>query len=281
MGRENLFEWNDPQKVQRHLNATLQTLDLLAREFLPSRKVSAKMAISVALIGVVNEPRIDIFQGKVRERVGRFLADAYKTITSVRGDYFVVYGDGFLGNHIYPFLTEVFGSNFAEKDKLILGSECVKKDLGLFSLFPIDSHKYLIFDDYLLSMSDEAKLEFVERQYTADFEYAAENYNFTRIISGEFSIADTDCGKFVNSIRDNERGMRYRRLKGGACSAIEDPAQWGSEYRKFLNDLAVRQTAAFERGLGWFYWTWKTHGGVNAHWDYSVGAREGVIPAGI
>jgi len=41
--------------------------------------------------------------------------------------------------------------------------------------------------------------------------------------------------------------------------------------------FAEAQMHSFEKGWGWFYWTWKTESA--AQWSYQAGLAAGVLPA--
>lgn len=64
---------------------------------------------------------------------------------------------------------------------------------------------------------------------------------------------------------------------GCSCDkANAPPGQYSSAYKKYLMALAVAQMDAFERGWGWFYWTWDTEETVQ--WSWKKGREAGTLP---
>lgn len=61
------------------------------------------------------------------------------------------------------------------------------------------------------------------------------------------------------------------------CSAANaDPSAYSDEYRTFLRDWANAQITAFDRGWGWFYWTWDTESAPL--WSWKKGLAAGILP---
>ncbi|KAF9158172.1 hypothetical protein DFQ26_007925 [Actinomortierella ambigua] len=58
-----------------------------------------------------------------------------------------------------------------------------------------------------------------------------------------------------------------------SCAKQNDANSFTPEYRKFLSDFTQAQMDAFERGIGWFYWNFKTE--ANALWSYFDGVDHG------
>lgn len=66
---------------------------------------------------------------------------------------------------------------------------------------------------------------------------------------------------------------------GPPCScedANADPSQYSNEYKKYLQAYAEGQMFAFEKGYGWFYWTWKTESAPQ--WSYVTAWKNGMMP---
>ncbi|KAG0236749.1 hypothetical protein BGW41_000340 [Actinomortierella wolfii] len=63
------------------------------------------------------------------------------------------------------------------------------------------------------------------------------------------------------------------------CAKQNDVNSYSPEYRKFLSDFTQTQMDAFEQGIGWFYWNFKTE--TNTLWSYFDGVDQGWIPKDI
>lgn len=55
-----------------------------------------------------------------------------------------------------------------------------------------------------------------------------------------------------------------------------DSADYSDSYKAFLKAYAEAQIYAYEKGWGWFYWTWKTESAV--HWSWKLGLAAGILP---
>lgn len=67
---------------------------------------------------------------------------------------------------------------------------------------------------------------------------------------------------------------------GKQCScdaANADPSQYSDSYKKWLRLYAEAQISAFEKGWGWFYWTWDSESA--AQWSWKKGMAAGILPA--
>ena len=112
-------------------------------------------------------------------------------------------------------------------------------------------------------------------------------------LCGEWSQADTDCAQYLNNVGVGSRWEGTMNLgdpslsdltpscpaKSSACScssASADPSTYSAEYKQFLQMFAEAQMAAFEAGIGWFYWTWKTESAVQ--WSWEKGRAAGILP---
>lgn len=65
----------------------------------------------------------------------------------------------------------------------------------------------------------------------------------------------------------------------GACECTSpnaDPSRYSADYKKFLQMFAEAQMVTFERGWGWFYWTWETEKSVQ--WSWKLGLKAGILP---
>ncbi|KAG0051958.1 hypothetical protein BGZ89_003355 [Linnemannia elongata] len=226
------------------------------------------------MFGLLNEPAIFMLE---RPPIDKWYKDAFKEFRNITGagkGPLGVLHDGFLG------LTEWEGF-MPKSDRLAL-----------------DVHNYLIFDHNLIRLSRNQQVNFPCDVWSKNMQQSTAAFGPTLV--GEFSSATNDCATYLNGI-----GVGYRwdgsfqpeedRIKGlpldeaacqpklhgaeeGYCSCKEQNriGYYTPEYRKFLSDFTQTQMDAFEQGLGWFYWNFKTE--TNALWSYFDGVEQGWIP---
>ncbi|KAJ6257695.1 glucan 1,3-beta-glucosidase [Drechslerella dactyloides] len=151
----------------------------------------------------------------------------------------------------------------------------------------LDTHEYVIFDNALLSMKHSAKITFACETWTEQIEGSMKT-GFGPTMVGEWSQADTDCTKYLNGVGNGARWIgTFSDTKGvprcptgdEQCScdlANADPSEFSAEYKLFLKTWAQAQMRAFEKGWGWFYWTWKTE--AAPLWSYQAGLAAGIMP---
>jgi glucan 1,3-beta-glucosidase len=153
----------------------------------------------------------------------------------------------------------------------------------------IDVHLYTIFDNSVIGLSHQDRVNFACKTYLAQITTGMSTSNgFGPTIVGEWSQADTDCTKHLNGVGQGARwtgtfagsGAPLCPTKNSTCdcnAANGDPSTFTDEYKTFLKAWAEAQMFAFERSWGWFYWTWKTE---NAPlWSYQSGLKAGIMPA--
>jgi len=110
----------------------------------------------------------------------------------------------------------------------------------------------------------------------------------------EWSQADTDCTKNLNNVGMGNRWTgTYNSgdpktevltpicpTTNSECSCTEANApssSYSADYKKFLLMFAEAQMTSFEKGWGWFYWTWVTEDATQ--WSYKLGLAAGILPA--
>lgn len=154
----------------------------------------------------------------------------------------------------------------------------------------LDVHQYVIFDHDLIRLSREDQANFPCDVWSKNMQRSALKFGPTLV--GEFSSATNDCATYLNGI-----GMGYRwdgtflnedsvpeeaacqREKNGqmegycSCEVQNRVATYTPEYRQFLANFSQAQMDAFEQGMGWFYWNFKTE--TNALWSYFDGVDQG------
>mmetsp|Transcript_29696 Transcript_29696/g.58173 ORF Transcript_29696/g.58173 Transcript_29696/m.58173 type:complete len:425 (+) Transcript_29696:58-1332(+) len=139
----------------------------------------------------------------------------------------------------------------------------------------LDTHIYQVFDSYHLRMTE---VQHLTQTCNQDRSNVANSDLWT--ITGEFSLATTDCAQWLNGFGT---GARYDgSFPGssfiGSCTNRDKPETFSQEYRNFLNQFAEKQMCAYEtgNGKGWFFWNFKTE--VAPQWNYLLGVQEGWIP---
>ncbi|KAI7816604.1 glycoside hydrolase superfamily [Gamsiella multidivaricata] len=219
------------------------------------------------LFGVLNEPAIFMLD---RDRIKQWYKDAFAEMRDITGagkGPWAVLHDGFLGlNQWEGFMHGA--------DRLALA----------------DAHQYLIFDQNLISMSRPEQVKFPCEVWSQDMQRSVLKFGPTLV--GEFSSATNDCATYLNGIGAgyrwdgtfmNENGKpgeaACQRSKNNdtdgycSCDAQNRIGTYTPEYRQFLSEFTQTQMDAFEQGLGWFYWNFKTE--TNPLWSYFDGVDQG------
>ncbi|PGH17941.1 hypothetical protein AJ79_00840 [Helicocarpus griseus UAMH5409] len=139
----------------------------------------------------------------------------------------------------------------------------------------LDTHHYQVFDDALLALNTDQHANSV-CSFGREKLALADKWTFV----GEWSAARTDCAKYLNGRGVGSRfdGSFHGGAPSGACglnaygSVKELSAGQKMEMRRYIE----AQLDAFEHGVGWFFWTWKTEGAPE--WDMQELLEEGVFP---
>ncbi|KAF9182410.1 hypothetical protein BGZ51_004746 [Haplosporangium sp. Z 767] len=226
------------------------------------------------MFGILNEPAVFMMDRGLTERWYKDSFAAIRNVTGAGKGPWAIIHDGFLG------LTQWEGF-MPNSDRLAL-----------------DVHNYLIFDHNLIRLSRQEQARFPCDAWTNDMRRSSQNFGPTLV--GEFSTATNDCAKYLNGIgvgyrwdgtyqteQDRNAGKPLEeaacqpKVNGHiegycSCHAQNRIETYTPEYRQFLSDFTQAQMDAFEQGLGWFYWNFKTE--TNALWSYFDGVDHGWIP---
>ncbi|KAK7207203.1 Xog1 Exo-1,3-beta-glucanase [Myxozyma melibiosi] len=97
-------------------------------------------------------------------------------------------------------------------------------------------------------------------------------------VTGEWSAALTDCAKWLNGYG---RGARYEgQYDGspyyGSCTGKSDITTWSDDDKANTRKYIEAQMDAYEQGLGWIFWCWKTEGALE--WDFQALIANGLVP---
>ncbi|KAI8335875.1 glycoside hydrolase superfamily [Chlamydoabsidia padenii] len=195
----------------------------------------------VPMFGVLNEPALMMIED---EPAKQWYRDAQATIRNITGHQngpILSYHDGFLGLSPWKGFFKDFDRAFLE------------------------THMYLIFDPNLVYMEREKQAAVPCESWRSDL---AESNKVT---------APTMVGlgtRYENTMD----GGGVSQCKECNCTKIEDWNAWTPDYKHFLNTFVQHQMDAYESGVGWFFWTYKTEQHVNPHWDYSLAWEKGWAP---
>lgn len=146
----------------------------------------------------------------------------------------------------------------------------------------------MIFNNGLVSMPRHLQAEFPCTAWKDDISKANKNAGPTMV--GEFSVATNDCAKYLNGVGLGSRFDGTLDQPGApnepvcdtcSCKGVDDWKQFTPEYKSFLLQFMEKQMDAYEAGVGWFFWTYKTENHVNPHWDYLLAWEQGFAPKNV
>ncbi|TKA50078.1 hypothetical protein B0A53_06463 [Rhodotorula sp. CCFEE 5036] len=261
----------------------------------------------VGMLSVANEvPMLQVGQVAVKS----FYAEAYERIRNVTGygagnGPVIVIHDGFKGTRRWAHFLETqtsFRVNVNVKGRPIGGGgggptrnkhkvETKTRWIAGLDRVALDSHRYMAFLEPQGLSGIEDHLMMPCLKWAADFNRTFSTFGIP--VSGEFSLAINDCGRFLNNVGEGNRleGTFPNELHPqfppsapvGTCEFWERYDLWDEDMKSSLRDFARAQMDAFQN---WFYWTWKTtpssrhfpHLEANPLWSYSLGLRKGWIP---
>ncbi|QVM07261.1 hypothetical protein D8B26_001964 [Coccidioides posadasii str. Silveira] len=266
-GRHGAIGWLNGPDGDKNAQRSLDIHDQLSKFFAQPRYKNV-----VTLYGLANEP---LMLKLPIEPVIDWTKKAAEIVEKNGMKQHIVFGDGFLK---------------LSKWKTIL------QDTGHSLL--LDTHQYTIFNTELIGLEHKKKLEFVCDGWVellSDSNSKGTGWGPT--ICGEWSQADTDCARYLNNVGVGTRWTgtmdspsakdqvseplcpAAKSGNGKACScdgANADPSEYSDAYKKFLLTYAEAQMSAFEKGWGWFYWTWETESAVQ--WSWRRGLEAGILP---
>ncbi|CAG8472007.1 1326_t:CDS:2 [Dentiscutata erythropus] len=137
-----------------------------------------------------------------------------------------------------------------------------------FTRVALDSHIYNSFTCDFASLSNNNQFSTVcSNKYNI-----ASTSKTLRIFVGEWSLATTDCTKWLNGVGTSS----VCNYSNGTCQSENDYFNWTPEYKNYLKQYASAQMDAYEAGIGWTFWNFKTE--ISAHWNFMLGVEQGWIP---
>ncbi|KAG7452983.1 glycoside hydrolase family 5 protein [Guyanagaster necrorhizus] len=102
--------------------------------------------------------------------------------------------------------------------------------------------------------------------------------------AGEFSLAVTDCGEYLNGVN---LGTRYEgnytgyTTSMGSCTEWTDWKSWDDDMKSAMEQFSLASMDALQN---WFFWTWKIgnssiSGEIESPaWSYQLGLQQGWLP---
>ncbi|KAL8284183.1 hypothetical protein RQP46_004932 [Phenoliferia psychrophenolica] len=218
----------------------------------------------VPMFGILNEPQVWVMGD---ESLRSFYLEAYETVRNASG------------------LGEGHGPMISIHDSF-QGPSLWTDFLKGADRLALDQHLYLAFrEPNTLSLRQSALMPCAKWAAKTNMTLAT----FGLTTAGEFSVAVNDCGKFLNGVNLGVRfegtypHARNPSFAGvGSCKEWDDYRGWDDEMKEDLKDIALANMDAMRN---WFYWTWKTgislttNRTTNPLWNYSLGVREGFLPA--
>lgn len=252
-GHKGPIHWADSaidettgKRIYPNVDRTLTVLEALVSVFSlqPFRQI-------VRYVELINEPFITIPIDIVKD----FYLRAYAVLRNINPDIGIIIGDSF---------------RFQAWDNFMYPPD--------YSHVYIDTHIYQVFDQYELSLTPQGH---VRQSCTQSLPMVAVSPLST--IVGEWSLAITDCAKWLNGYGTGSRydGTFLNVPFMGHCTGqndINNLTVWTPEYKAFLREFFEAQIDAYEAGSsqGWFFWTIKTESAPQ--WNYLLGLEQGWIP---
>jgi aryl-phospho-beta-D-glucosidase BglC (GH1 family) len=141
----------------------------------------------------------------------------------------------------------------------------------------LDRHEYQIFD---VGENDWARAKHLRLACEQAFSIA-QNMLTRPTLVGEFSVAVNDCDRWLNGYGRGARfdgSAPFGNQPVGSCEPYRHASDFSPSYKAYLREYAERQMRAWDVGLGWVFWNFKTMGGCAPHFDYLLGIKEGYLP---
>ncbi|KAI9151750.1 putative glucan 1,3-beta-glucosidase D [Paramyrothecium foliicola] len=261
-GRWGILGWLNGSDGEKHAKRSLEIHDRLSKFFAQDRYRNI-----ITHYGLCNEPRMTALK---TSDVVSWTETAYKKIRDNGVKALVIFGDGFMGLDNWQGLMPGY-------DDMVL-----------------DVHQYVIFNENQIDFTRQKKVEYACEGWTEQAELSMDpSRGYGPTIFAEWSQADSDCAKHLTNVGWGNRwegtldtGDEPSSILTPRCPTKDDrctcsrfnagPDKWSKEYKRFLKMFAEAQMHSFEKGWGWFYWTWKTESATL--WSYETGLKLGILP---
>jgi len=189
----------------------------------------------------------------------------------------------------YPKGYDVIRKHFSEDSSVFVNLQMAfKPNSDYYGYMPesegyhsvsLDNHIYQCFDSYWADQAERPEgwgnhLKEICKYHNED------NGRTLPTFTGEFSLAVTDCQKYLNG------GFRTPYVpplaSESACNYYNsDFSTYPEEYKQFLREYLIAQMDAYEYGIhgaGWFMWTMKTEDQCAPEWDFIFLLDNGIAP---
>ncbi|TAQ90286.1 hypothetical protein B7494_g1376 [Chlorociboria aeruginascens] len=261
-GRQGAIGWLNGTDGTLNAQRSLDLHDRLSKFFAQDRYKNI-----ISFYGLANEPKMTALDVTA---VLNWTANAYTLVRNNGMNAYVVFGDGFRG------LTSWQG------------------ELQSYDGMVLDAHQYVIFNENQIDYNHTAKVSYACTGWTQQAEQSMDvATGFGPTMFAEWSQADTDCATNLNNVGWGNRWEgTYNSgnsstdvlspdcpTADSSCSCTDanaDPSTYSDTYKQFLQMFAEAQMASFQKGWGWFYWTWTTESATQ--WSYQAGLAAGILP---
>ncbi|KAJ8126442.1 hypothetical protein O1611_g7196 [Lasiodiplodia mahajangana] len=263
-GRQGPIGWLNGTNGDLNAQRSLDVHDRLSKFFAQDRYKNI-----ITFYGLANEPQM------VQLSASAVVAWTEQTYKMIRANGLtwpnVVFGDGFMG--------------LANWQGLLTG----------YPTLILDVHQYVIFNNDLIKFTHQEKIQYACSDWTEQAEQSLDtSTGYGPTMFAEWSQADTDCTKYLTNVGWGNRwtgtydsGNSSTQALTPMCPTTDssctcDGANAGTgdysdTYKQFLLMFAEAQMTSFEKGYGWWYWTWDTESAPQ--WSYRQGLAAGILPA--
>ncbi|KAI1102047.1 glycoside hydrolase family 5 protein [Jackrogersella minutella] len=261
-GRQGVVNWLNGTNGDLNSQRSLDVHDRLTKFFAQDRYKNI-----ITFYGLANEPRMVALSATA---VTSWTQQAFNLVRKNGMTANVVFGDGFMG--------------LANWQGKLTGME------GLV----LDVHQYVIFNNDQILYTHQKKVQYACDGWSQQTEQSMDtSTGFGPTMFAEWSQADTDCTQYLTNVGWGNRwtgtydsgNVSTQALtplcptKDSTCTcdgADADPSQYSDAYKQFLKMFAEAQMVSFEKGYGWWYWTWDTEAATQ--WSYKKGLAAGILP---
>ncbi|CAK7225532.1 hypothetical protein SCUCBS95973_005897 [Sporothrix curviconia] len=262
-GRQGVIGWMNGTDGDLNVQRSLDVHDKLSQFFAQPR-----YKYIISHYGLANEPRMTFLPMSTVMNWTQTAAAIVRK-NGLNNDTLIVFGDGFYG------LDKWQGQ--PNNYNLVL-----------------DVHQYEIFNNAQLVYTHAEKIEYACSDWTEQTEESMDTATgYGPTIVAEWSQADTDCATYLGNVGNGNRWTGTYDVGNASLNALTpmcplqnqtcsctnanaDPSTYSDVYKSFLLTFAEAQMDSFEKGMGWWYWTWDTESATQ--WSYKQGMAAGVLP---
>jgi glucan 1,3-beta-glucosidase len=260
-GRLGAIGWMNGTAGAANVKRSLEIHDRLSKFFAQDRYKNI-----ITHYGLANEPRMTFLP------VADVMAWTQQAASMIRRNgmtnAIIVFGDGFMG--LGKWTGQPNANNLA-----------------------VDVHQYLIFNNALIVFSHAEKIKYACDEWSKQTSTSMNTATgYGAIVVAEWSQADTDCAPWLGNVGNGARWTGSYDVGNDSLNALTprcptkdnrcdcnaanaDPSRYSAAYKQFLLMFAEAQMHAFEKGMGWWYWTWDTESAPQvSNLDISVQLRQ-------